>query len=41
MGIGHIWRLNNLYVSYLESVNCSLENEDISDGIKLGKGLSV
>lgn len=41
MEIGHIWRLNNLYVPYLGAVNCSLENEDISGGIKLEKGLSI
>lgn len=38
MGIGQIWKLNNLYVSYLDAINWSLENEDISDGIKLKNG---
>lgn len=38
MGIGQIWKLNNLYVPYLDAINWSLENEDISDGIKLRNG---
>lgn len=41
MGIGQIWRLNNLCVPYLDAVNCSLETEDFSDGIKLRNWFGV
>lgn len=41
MGIGQIWRLNNLCVPYLDAINWSLENEDISDSKKLKNGFDV